>query len=114
MYSVVTVVQQRLLIDRNSKKSGLTEVPLLGGRTLNHWVDSRLYQTLLSIFEGGGVFRSGLNVVRKTDRRPPLQTPHPLPIPISHTLIWSRFPPPHWSSFTPPLKHKRSALAAFA
>ena len=28
-YSVLTEVQQRLLIDRNSKKSGLTEVPLL-------------------------------------------------------------------------------------
>jgi len=54
-YSVLTEVQQRLLIDRNSKKSGLTEVPLLDGRTLSRWVDSRLYQTLLSVLEEGGV-----------------------------------------------------------
>jgi DNA helicase II / ATP-dependent DNA helicase PcrA len=50
-YSVLTEVQQRLLIDRNSKKSGLTEVPLLGGGTLTRWVDSRLYQTLLGVLE---------------------------------------------------------------
>jgi DNA helicase-2/ATP-dependent DNA helicase PcrA len=54
-YSVLTEVQQRLLIDRNSKKSGLTEVPLLDGRTLSKWVDSRLYQTLLGVLEEGGV-----------------------------------------------------------
>jgi DNA helicase-2/ATP-dependent DNA helicase PcrA len=54
-YSVLTEVQQRLLIDRNSKKSGLTEVPLLDGRTLARWVDSRLYQALLSVLDEGGV-----------------------------------------------------------
>lgn len=54
-YSVLTEVQQRLLIDRNSKKSGLTEVPLLDGRTLSRWVDSRLYQALLSVLDEGGV-----------------------------------------------------------
>ena len=54
-YSVLTEVQQRLLIDRNSKKSGLTEAPLLDGRTLSRWVDSRLYQALLSVLEEGGV-----------------------------------------------------------
>lgn len=54
-YSVLTEVQQRLLIDRNSAKSGLSEVPLLDGRTLARWVDSRLYQTLLSVLEEGGV-----------------------------------------------------------
>ena len=54
-YSVLTEVQQRLLIDRNSKKSGLTEVPLLDGRTLTRWVDSRLYQALLSVLDEGGV-----------------------------------------------------------
>ena len=42
-------------IDRNSKKSGLTEVPLLDGRTLTRWVDSRLYQALLSVLDEGGV-----------------------------------------------------------
>jgi hypothetical protein len=36
-------------------------------------------------------------------RRPPLQTPPSLPIPISHARIWSGFPPPQRSSFTPPL-----------
>jgi DNA helicase-2/ATP-dependent DNA helicase PcrA len=50
-YSVLTDVQQRLLIDRNSKKSGLTEVSMLDGRTLTRWVDSRLYQTLLGVME---------------------------------------------------------------
>lgn len=54
-YSVLTEVQQRLLIDRNSSKSGLTQVPLLDGRTLSRWADSRLYQTLLSVLEEGGV-----------------------------------------------------------
>lgn len=54
-YSVLTEVQQRLLIDRNSKKSGLTEVPLLNGGMLSRWVDSRLYQTLLGVLDEGGV-----------------------------------------------------------
>ncbi|HEV2349624.1 MAG TPA: ATP-dependent DNA helicase [Terriglobia bacterium] len=54
-YSVLTEVRQRLLIDRNSSKSGLTEAPLLDGRTLGRWVDSRLYQTLLSVLDEGGV-----------------------------------------------------------
>ncbi len=54
-YSVLTEVQQRLLIDRNSKKSGLTEVPLLDGRTLTRYADSRLYQSLLGVLEEGGV-----------------------------------------------------------
>lgn len=54
-YSVLTEVQQRLLIDRKSTKSGLTEVPLLRGGTLSRWKDSQLYQTLLGILEEGGV-----------------------------------------------------------
>lgn len=54
-YSVLTDIRQRLLIDRNSKKSGLTDVPLLNGGTLQRWVDSRLYQTLLSVIQEGGV-----------------------------------------------------------
>jgi DNA helicase-2/ATP-dependent DNA helicase PcrA len=54
-YSVLTEVQQRLLIDRNSSKSGLTDVPLLDGRKLTRWVDSKLYQTLLGVLEEGGV-----------------------------------------------------------
>ncbi len=54
-YSVLTEVRQRLLIDRNSKKSGLTEVPLLNGGTLQRWTDSRLYQSLLGVLQEGGV-----------------------------------------------------------
>ena len=54
-YSVLTEVQQRLLIDRNSKKSGLREVPLLAGGNLTTFVDSRLYQSLLSVLDEGGV-----------------------------------------------------------
>ena len=54
-YSALTEVQQRLLIDRNSKRSGLTDVPLLNGESLKRWVDSRLYQTLLGVLEEGGV-----------------------------------------------------------
>ncbi len=49
-YTVLTEIQQRLLIDRYSKQSGLTQVPLLGGGTLQRWVDSRLYQQLLGIY----------------------------------------------------------------
>lgn len=48
-YRVLTDVQQRLLIDRFSSQSGLTSVPLLKGGTLRRWVDSRLYQQVLSI-----------------------------------------------------------------
>ena len=54
-YSVLTDVRQRLLIDRNSKKSGLTSVPLLKGGFLKRWVDSRLYQSLLGVVQEGGV-----------------------------------------------------------
>jgi DNA helicase-2/ATP-dependent DNA helicase PcrA len=51
----LTEGQQRLLIDRNSKKSGLTDVPLLAGGSLTRWTDSRLYQSLLSVLDEGGV-----------------------------------------------------------
>jgi len=54
-YSVLTDVQQRLLIDRNSTKSGLTKVPLINGGTLERWKDSRLYQQLLGIYGEGNV-----------------------------------------------------------
>jgi DNA helicase-2/ATP-dependent DNA helicase PcrA len=48
-YQVLNDVQQRLLIDRNSQKSGLCRVPLLAGGSLARWKDSRLYQQLLGI-----------------------------------------------------------------
>ena len=57
-YSVLTEVRQRLLIDRNSAKSGLTETPLLKGGYLKRWIDSRLYQTLLGILQEGGIKQS--------------------------------------------------------
>ncbi len=57
-YSVLTDIQQRLLIDRNSRKSGLTDVPLLAGGHLKRWIDSRLYQQLLGILGEGDVDRS--------------------------------------------------------
>jgi len=57
-YRVLTEVQQRLLLDRYSAKSGLTSVPLLAGGTLERWKDSSLYQQLLSILGEGKVDQS--------------------------------------------------------
>lgn len=48
-YNVLTEVHQRLFIDRYSTQSGLTSTPLLRGGNLRRWLDSRLYQQLLSI-----------------------------------------------------------------
>lgn len=48
-YSVISEVQQRLLIDRNSKKSGLTDLQTHEGKPLRRWQDSKLYQTILTI-----------------------------------------------------------------
>lgn len=54
-YRVLNDVQQRLLIDRNSTKSGLTTTPLLRGGTLERWKDSKLYQQLIGILTEGSV-----------------------------------------------------------
>jgi DNA helicase-2/ATP-dependent DNA helicase PcrA len=48
-YSVISEVQHRLLIDRNSKASGLTDLQTHDGQPLKRWQDSRLYQTILTI-----------------------------------------------------------------
>jgi DNA helicase II / ATP-dependent DNA helicase PcrA len=48
-YKVLSDIHQRLFIDRNSRRSGLTETPLLAGGNLRRWVDSKHYQQLLSI-----------------------------------------------------------------
>ena len=48
-YRVLSDVQQRLFIDRKSNQSGLTRTPLLNGGNLKRWIDSGLYQQLLSI-----------------------------------------------------------------
>ena len=48
-YQVLSEVHQRLFIDRNSSRSGLSQTPLLNGGTLSRWKDSKLYQQLLNI-----------------------------------------------------------------
>lgn len=54
-FGVLTDVTQRLLIDRNSRESGLTSCPLLAGGTLSRWKDSRLYMRALSILQEDAV-----------------------------------------------------------
>lgn len=48
-YRVLNDVQQRLLIDRHSRESGLSDLTTHDGKPLKRWKDSRLYQKLLSI-----------------------------------------------------------------
>lgn len=48
-YRVLSDIHQRLFIDRNSNRCGLTATPLLRGGTLQRWKDSKLYQQVLSI-----------------------------------------------------------------
>jgi DNA helicase-2/ATP-dependent DNA helicase PcrA len=48
-YSVLSEVQQRLLIDRHTKESGLKSLTTLDGKPLKQFVDSKLYQKILSI-----------------------------------------------------------------
>lgn len=48
-FKVLSEVHQRLFIDRNSSRSGLTLIPLLNGGTLRRWQDSKLYQQLIGI-----------------------------------------------------------------
>jgi DNA helicase-2/ATP-dependent DNA helicase PcrA len=48
-YSVLSDVQQRLLIDRHSNESGLSALTTHDGKPLKRWVDSRLYQRLLGM-----------------------------------------------------------------
>jgi len=55
-YNVLDDIQQRLLIDRHSTQSGLTQVPLLNGSgRLQRWKDSKLYQQLISIYGEGQI-----------------------------------------------------------
>src|SRR5262249_22285999 len=49
-YDVLKGIQQVLLIDRNSKKSGLTSSMTLQGQSLRRYVDTRLYISALNIF----------------------------------------------------------------
>lgn len=48
-FSVLTEITSRLLVDRNSRRSGLTQCPLLAGGTLRRWTDSKLYLSVLGI-----------------------------------------------------------------
>lgn len=48
-YSVLSDVQQRLLIDRHSQESGLSDLMTHAGKELKRWVDSKLYQKILSM-----------------------------------------------------------------
>lgn len=50
-FGVLTDITQRLLIDRNSRESGLTSCPLLAGGTLSRWTDSKLFMRVLSILQ---------------------------------------------------------------
>jgi len=50
-FSALTDVQQRLLIDRDSRRSGLTVCPLLAGGTLSRYTDSKTYASVLSILQ---------------------------------------------------------------
>jgi DNA helicase-2/ATP-dependent DNA helicase PcrA len=48
-YSVLSEVQQRLLIDRYSSESGLSDLVTTKGLRLERWKNSKLYQKVLSI-----------------------------------------------------------------
>lgn len=48
-YDVLNEIQQTLLIDRNSKKSGLTQAHTLDGKPLRRFIDTALYSQALSI-----------------------------------------------------------------
>lgn len=48
-YNILSEVQQRLLIDRHSRESGLSDLTTLDGKRLERWKDSKLYQKLLSL-----------------------------------------------------------------
>lgn len=48
-YSVLSEVQQRLLIDRHSKESGFSDLATTDGKPLLWRIDSKLYQKILAI-----------------------------------------------------------------
>jgi DNA helicase-2/ATP-dependent DNA helicase PcrA len=48
-YSVLSEVQQRLLIDRYSNQSGLRDLATRDGKRLERWKDSKLYMKILSL-----------------------------------------------------------------
>ncbi len=65
-YNVLSDIHQRLLIDRFSNESGLTNTPKLAGGSLSRWIDSHLYQQLIGICEESGIQSSKIpTAVRK-------------------------------------------------
>lgn len=59
-YSVLSDVQQRLLIDRHSKESGLSNLTTLDGKPLKRWIDSRLYQKILAMIREADIDEDAL------------------------------------------------------
>ena len=59
-YQVLNDVQQRLLIDRHSSESGLTDLTTHDGKPLRRWVDSRLYQRCLSVIRESQIDEAAL------------------------------------------------------
>ena len=59
-YSVLSEVQQRLLIDRHSNESGLTDLVITTGQRLQRWTDSKLYQKVLSIIREAQIDEAAL------------------------------------------------------
>lgn len=50
-FSALTDVQQRLLVDRESRRSGLTSCPLIAGGALSRYKDSKTYMQALSMLQ---------------------------------------------------------------
>jgi DNA helicase-2/ATP-dependent DNA helicase PcrA len=59
-YTVLNEVQESLLIDRNSRKSGLTNTTDLAGKPLKRYVDTKRYRQALSILREGEVRQNKL------------------------------------------------------
>lgn len=59
-YSVLSDVQQRLLIDRHSQESGLSDLMTHDGKPLRRWVDSKLYQKVLSMIREAEIDEAAL------------------------------------------------------
>lgn len=54
-YRVLSDVQQRLLIDRHSRESGLSDLTTHDGKRLKRWQDSHLYQRCLAVIRESAV-----------------------------------------------------------
>lgn len=54
-YGVLNDVRQRLLIDRHSAESGLTDLTTIEGTPLRRWMDSKLYQRVLAVIRESAI-----------------------------------------------------------